>query len=376
MKLLFVQPYFEFLDAFFNTLPRYLAEKGHHIEVIGYVGRRQKMNLSLKDENIHFHPIDALSLSIPYLVKEFPYFKNLEDMIKESQPDIIHINNLPFLTSFQSILIAKKLRIPSVLHVHGVIGARAKILNFMQYAFIMTLMQRAFHETNLVICLTQSDALEIQKLGCPIEKIRVIPNGVDINKFKPFREPEEDLIFWGGRFMPEKGLEHLMKALSMIVKVKPKVKLIMAGGGLFFPKIYKMVVNFGLKRNVIFKGVVAHDKLPALINTASLCVLPSLKEGMPYILLEAMACGRAVIGSDIAGINDVISHRVNGILVPPKNTKALVEAIIQLLEDRDLRRKLGENARKLIVEKYSWQKISEKVERVYYEMATSIRNKT
>jgi glycosyltransferase involved in cell wall biosynthesis len=122
-----------------------------------------------------------------------------------------------------------------------------------------------------------------------------------------------------------------------------------------------------LEKNVVFKGLVLHDEMPRLIGTTSICVLPSLKEGMPYALLEAMACGKPVIGSNIHGINDVISHGDNGILVPPRNPEALADAILTLMADRDLRRKLGHNARQLMVEKYSWAEISARIEGIYRE---------
>lgn len=341
-----------------------MLRKGHDIYIVTF--SRSKKGVS-HFQGAYWFFIEAISFSGKTFVQEFPFFIHFEDVIKQIKPDILHANNLPFLTSLQSVVIANKMQIPSVLHVHGVIGMRNKILDSAQYTFIRTVIRRAFHDATRVVCLTKSDALEVQKLGCPHEKIRIVPNGVDAEKFKPCEETVDNLIFWGGRFVPQKGLEHLIKALNLVAKEKPQVKLLLTGDGPLFSKIYCMAKNFGLEKNVIFKGRVARDELPALIGTASVCVLPSLKEGMPYALLEAMACGKAVVGSDISGINDVITHGVNGILVPPKNPKALADALIQLLEDKGLRRKLGWNARQLMVEKYSWQMIAEKIEKVYYE---------
>jgi glycosyltransferase involved in cell wall biosynthesis len=214
--------------------------------------------------------------------------------------------------------------------------------------------------------LTESDAKEIQNCGCPSEKIRIIPNGVDVEKFKPCDEVINNVVFWGGRFIQTKGLEYLIKALYLVVKKEP-VKLIMAGDGPLFFKINNMVKHFGLERNVVFKSRVPHSEIPRLIGVASICALPSVKEGMPYVLLEAMSCGKSVIGSDISGINDVITHGKNGILVPPENPEALANAIILLLENKSLRTKLGQNARQLMVEKYSWDVITKKIEKAYYE---------
>ncbi|MEM3906770.1 glycosyltransferase family 4 protein [Saccharolobus sp.] len=366
MKVLFILPYCSFPEILSDSLPYYLIKKGHEVTVAFYSRVREK-NTASKIGNIPFHRIDGISFSIPYYIEEFPCFLHLEDVVKRLSPDIIHVNNLPFLSSFQSILTSKKVGVPSILHVHGVIGMRNKILNIAQYVFISTFMRKAFHVAGRVICLTKSDSFEIQKLGCPREKIRIVPNGVDVEKFKPCKEIMDNVIFWHGRFVPEKGLNYLIMALNLVVKEKPKVKLVMCGRGPMLPKILCLVKKFGLEKNVVFKGCVERDKLPSLLGSAQLYVLPSLKEGMPYALLEAMSCGLPVVGSNIPGINDVIINGENGFLVPVKNSEALADAILTLLSDAKLRRKLGQNARKLIVEKYDWNKIVEKVEKVYYE---------
>lgn len=336
--------------------------------IVAFYSRIRDKDISNRIGNVPFRLIDGISFSIPYYVEEFPYFFNLEYILNQLKPEVVHVNNLPFFSSFQSILTSKKMNIPSILHVHGVIGVRNKILNAIQYAFILTFMRKAFHVASRVICLTRSDSLELQRLGCPHEKIRIVPNGVDVAKFKPSNEVIDDTIFWHGRFVPEKGLNYLIMALNLVVREKPKVRLIMCGRGPMLPKIYYMVKCLALEKNVIFKSNVNRDKLPHLLGSSQLYVLPSLKEGMPYALLEAMACGKAVIGSNIPGINDVITHGMNGILITPRDPKALADAIIMLLEDDNLRTKLGYNARQLIVKKYSWEKIAEKIEGIYKEV--------
>jgi len=369
LKILFIQPYFSLLD--FNspkaTYPTYLTRKNHQGEIIGYIRDRKKKQLLLREKNIRFHFIDAFSLSIPNLVKEFPYFISLDKVVEEIQPDIIHINNLPFFTTYQSIRLAKKMGIPNIVHVHGVMGKSNKILNVAQIFYIYTFGRYIFRNATSVICLTNSDAKEIHRFGCPFEKIRIIPNGVDVEKFRPHEEVIDDLIFWGGRFVPQKGLEYMIRALDIVVKKKSSVKLMMTGDGPLFVKMYNLSRQLRLEKNTVFKGCVPYSEISRLIGNASIYVLPSLKEGMPYALLEAMACGKPVVGSDIPGINDVITHGENGILVPPRNPEALADAIMLLLEDKSLRRKLGQNARQLMVEKYSWNTISEKIEKVYKE---------
>ena len=118
LKILFIQPYFTFPEIIYDTLPGQLARKGYRIEVISYARERKKASLFSQRGNIHFHFANALSISIPSLVTEFPYFLYLEKIVKKIKPDIIHINNLPFLTTLQSVKIAKKMHIPlSLIHI-------------------------------------------------------------------------------------------------------------------------------------------------------------------------------------------------------------------------------------------------------------------
>jgi glycosyltransferase involved in cell wall biosynthesis len=365
LKVLFVQPYFTFSSVFRESLPGNLARHGHDVHVVGYVRDRSKVE-SFDDNLINLHLADAVSLSISNKIKEFPYFLNLDDLVKQISPDIIHINNLPFLTTFQSVKIAKKLGIPSVVHVHGVIGKSNNILDFAQYSYLGLAGRWIFSNASFAICLTKSDAQEIFNYGCPPEKIRIVPNGVNIDKFKPMDQAVDRTLFWGGRFIPQKGLEYLIEALYLLNKTEP-VRIVMTGDGPLFLKIKTLVNRYSLQENVLFRGRVSRDELPCLINSSSVYVLPSLKEGMPFALLEAMSCGKAVVGSAIPGIKDVITDKVNGILVPPRNPKALADAISLLLSSEPLRSRLGHNARQLMLKSYSWDLSVAKVERVYNE---------
>jgi glycosyltransferase involved in cell wall biosynthesis len=92
-----------------------------------------------------------------------------------------------------------------------------------------------------------------------------------------------------------------------------------------------------------------------------------LREGLPLSVLEAMACGVPVVGSDVPGINDVIVNGENGLLVPARDPKALAKAVLTLLNNAELRVRLGQNARRLIVEKYSWDRVIYNIEKVYSE---------
>jgi len=369
MRVLFVQPYISFSGIVSDNLPGQLARRGHDVIVLTYARDKKKARSLLKEEKVHFDLADAISISIPNLVTEFPYFLFLEKEIKKTQPDIVHINNLAFLTTVQSVMITTRLHGKSIVHVHGVFADRGSLLNFAQKAYIHTIGQFIFSKADKIICLTTDDAITINKWGCPWKKIRIIPNGVDIDRFSPSGDETSNLLLWCGRLVREKGLQYLIEALRIIVKEEehPETKLVIAGDGPLLPKIQESVRKCDLATNITLMDRVPHREMPALMNKASIHVLPSLKEGMPYVLLEAMACGKPVIGSNISGIKDIITHGKNGILVPPRDPEALANAILTLLGDRNLRRTIGQNARELMTRRYSWDTITARVEKVYEE---------
>jgi glycosyltransferase involved in cell wall biosynthesis len=368
MKVLFVQPYISFFGVISDTLPGQLAKRGHNVVVVTYVRDKEKIGL-IPEERVNLELSKAFSVSIPGIVTEFPYFLYLEDKIKQVHPDILHINNVAFLTTLQSVKIATKLHMKSIVHIHGVIGDRGHLSNLFQRLYIGSFGRYVFDKANRIICVTIHDAETIERRGCPPEKIHVIPNGVDVDKFRPSDEEQSNLVVWCGRFIEQKGLKYLMEAFEIIVREKQhsQAKLALTGDGPLFPKIYELARKYRITDNIVFMGRLPRREIPAIINKASVYVVPSLREGMPYVLLEAMACGKAVVGSDIPGINDVITHMKNGILVPPRDSQLLAQAVLTLLDNEKPRRKLGQKARELMVEKYSWDKITSKIEKVYRE---------
>jgi glycosyltransferase involved in cell wall biosynthesis len=373
MKIMFVIPYFGFSGVISDTLAGHLSKRGNDVVVVGFSRKALGSWFSeearcLEEKNIHCYSAPGFSISIPHFVTEFPLLLSFGQLTKEIDPDIIHINCLPFLTSFQAAKIASKTHRKGILQVHGVIGERGFFFNMLQEVYNSVLGQSAFHSANKVVCLTVGDAQKVLRYGCPPQKIRIIPNGVNVNEFRPSGVEEAGTLLWCGRFVQQKGLEYLIEAMKLIKKEGgPPVKLTMTGEGPLISKISKLIMENDLRRNVHFLGRVARSEIPKLMNKSSIYVLPSLNEGMPYTLLEAMASGKPVIGSDISGIKDVVTHGKNGLLVPPRNARALADAIMTLLKDDNLRKIMGQKARELMVKKYSWDEIATRMERLYRE---------
>lgn len=196
---------------------------------------------------------------------------------------------------------------------------------------------------------------------------QIIPNGVDIERFNPegpvaekFADGKLNILFVG-RLEKRKGLDNLLDAYGKIKRRFPEIRLIVVGPGTRLrPKYEKMVREEGLT-DVVFVGFVSSTELPKYYRTAHLFCSPATGgESFGIILLEAMASGKPVVASDIEGYANVISHQVDGLLVPPNNREALAEALLSLLTDESLRHKMGVKGR-IKAEQYSWKNIALKV---------------
>ena len=182
----------------------------------------------------------------------------------------------------------------------------------------------------------------------PLSKLNCLPNGVDTDLFKQKDLKKEFSLLFVGRFEPQKNIPALLKAVRLL-KLKQK-KLLLIGGG----SEEKLLLKIALLYNIDLKiyPSVPHDQLPFYFNKSEIFVLPSLIEGQPKVLLEAMSCGLPVIASNIEAHREIIVPYENGILSATDEVN-LAKSIGLLLENKKLRRKIGMAARKTILSQYS-----------------------
>lgn len=208
--------------------------------------------------------------------------------------------------------------------------------------------------------------------GIDAERIDIIKNGVDTNFFTSPNtkvKREEFSILYVGRLVYSKGLIDLVKSAKYVCKEFPNVSFILIGDGNLRPVLEKMVHKLRLKNNFLFLGIVTSRKeLLNYYQRNSIFVLPSYSEGMPSSILEAMSCGMPIVATNISGINEIIVDGEAGLLVPPRNPERLADAIIKLLSDEKLRRKMGSVGRKKVEKEFSWKKIAKKVKKIYENM--------
>lgn len=192
----------------------------------------------------------------------------------------------------------------------------------------------------------------------------VVGNGVDANRFYPNGESSDQYILFVGRLDYPKGVPDLIQAGKSIVE-SSETDLIITGKGPQRDQLEDLVRELEIEDNVTFTGYVPRDEQIRLYQNATAYVLPSHYEGLPTVLLEAMACGAPVIATKVGGCPEVIEDGVNGLLVAPGDLSALSDAIETVVNDTELREQLGTNARQTIVDQYTWDKITDKFEKEY-----------
>jgi len=216
----------------------------------------------------------------------------------------------------------------------------------------------------------------IDKSRISNEKISVIYNGVNIksqdnaygqNVKVPLTIQNEDRILMTvGRLHEQKGHCYLIQAISKVRKEFPKVKLLVTGEGEEENNLKKLVKSLDLTNEVIFAGL--SSDIEEILPMAELFILPSLWEGLPNALLEAMAAGKPVVATKVGGIPEIVVHGETGILIPPRDHDALAIAIIDLLQNRLKAKDMGEAARIRAGKRFSFYKMIEKTENLYQEL--------
>ena len=191
-----------------------------------------------------------------------------------------------------------------------------------------------------------------------------IPNGVDTGRFFPAtRKPDGtcELLFVG-RLAPQKGVDILLNALALI---STGWRLRIAGDGPEREHLSALATTLGLADRVTFLGWTQRDALPELYRSADVFVFPSYDEGMPNVVLEALASGLPIVATRIAGNDQLVVDGENGALVPPGNPAAFANALLPVLADRTLRTAMGESSRRIAVERFSWTRSAAAYEKLF-----------
>lgn len=207
------------------------------------------------------------------------------------------------------------------------------------------------------------------RAGAEVSKVRTVYNGIDPTDFFETRtEPEEPTISWLGRIDPLKDIETLLRAFALVRLEMPEARLrlfgpVPAGNEAYFARCEALLAELRLEGSARFEGRVEFS-LEAY-HAGPVFVMTSISEGFPYSLIEAMACGCAVVATDVGGVGEVIGD--TGMIVPPRDHAAVAQACLTLLRDENLRRKLGAAGRMRVQQQFTLEKCLTAYREIYDE---------
>jgi glycosyltransferase involved in cell wall biosynthesis len=234
-------------------------------------------------------------------------------------------------------------------------------------------------KANIIICENEHFKTQLVQLNFPDEKIIVLPNGIDFEQFKPrdklsartnLKLPEDRIIILSvGSLTKNKGHKYLIHAFSELAHKNDRIHLYIVGGGDEHEALKYEIDRLKLNGKVDLIGETPNETIAIWLNAADIFVLPSLQEGTPNSLLEAMATGLPPIASAAGGIPEIIEDEKNGFLVTPANSNEIKEKLSHLLESSELRDQLGKKARlKLMSDYNSWEEQAKNLQNIYQQL--------
>ena len=192
--------------------------------------------------------------------------------------------------------------------------------------------------------------------------------------------PEDaEVVFSVGRFVRKKGFEYLVEATARLVSARPRLRLVLAGSGDLDAELRARAAAAGAADRVIFPGLISHDDVAVYLAAADVIAVPSVRDdsgnvdGLPNVVMEALASGTPLIATSAGGIGAVVEDAVTGRLVPERDPVALADAVTHLLDAPETARRIGERARRTVQERYGWDRVAERFEAVYDRAAAMPR---
>ncbi len=349
-------------------------------------------------EHIHHTAIELRNLGhdVKILTADFGDNQGFED------PDILRVGRsilIPSNKSFATVTVGLNLASNvkrlltegefDVVHTHGPLAPTLPILallysrstnvatfhaaatRFRAYDFLSPALMPLFKKIDGPIAVSDAARRSIGRYF-PGE-YRIIPNGVDTERFNPAVERIGELndgrpnILFVGRFDPRKGLKYLLMAMPRILESVPDARLVVVGKGVL-EAYYRRYLDPQVEKSVVFAGYVEPALLPRYYRTGHVFCSPATgAESFGIILLEAMASGTPLVASDIDGYRQVVDHMQDGMLVPPTDPESLADAIVRVLKDEPLRGLFVQNGLKKAA-MYSWPGVTSMLEQYYLEV--------
>lgn len=345
-----------------------LAHQSHNIHVV--TRKTHQTSSYEKKDNIHIHrfPVFGKRRDLPLKPTNYELYQSsvnciplLTKIVKTERINVIH-GNFIVPTGIGTSIVAKITKRPFLLTVHG-----GDI--FLPSTATNPIRKIVLKNADIITCPSKDLAMHVISLENTIEsKIRIIPNGVDVEQYRPLinkRDGKKIVILYVGRLIKRKRIDTLIRALPHILKVRNDIQCIIAGTGPERKELERLSFDLQVSQHVDFLGFVPEESLSALYQSSDIFVNPSLWEaGISLTMLEAMASGIPIVTT--RGLGTRLLE--NNLLYEPENENMLSEKILELIQNKDMRLKIGLTNREIAKTKYSWEIIAKKYFKIYKQL--------
>ena len=350
-----------------HQFARWLDRGAFHIEFAMPAGGPMPESLTAMGQTVH-----AIELASRFSLKDV---NDLMQLCEVRNINVLHSHNVR--ANIHARVAGKRAGVParvSTIH-NSVYHYDVPWLNQRLYALAERLTLRW---CDRVIAVSEGIAQELRsRYGLPADRITVVPNGVDPERLqarvsreevraKAAVPPQATVLLQVGRLTPQKGFDVLFKAVAGIAGRFPDLVVLVVGEGPLRAELEGLARQLQITPAVRFLG--HREDVADLLNAADLVTLASRSEGMPYTLLEAMGCGRAVVATRIGGIEEVIKEEGTALLVPTEDPEALAGAIVELLDDRARAAEVGTAAREYIMAHHTAAGMVAQVQSIYRDL--------
>jgi glycosyltransferase involved in cell wall biosynthesis len=368
---------------FVQSISECLNELGHHVQVIApydpavgvHPGQRvavHRFRYTLVDKwcimghakslagDIHFKP--GVFFLLPFFL--LAEFWSALQLARQQQAEIVYAHwVLP--NGFVGAWVAQVLRVPLAISLHGsdIFVARSnRVLGWV--------VRRVFRQAAVITSCSEELRRVAIKLGASPDKVHIVAWGADPVRFHPAVTPlnrsdfgltGDDIVLVAlGRIVPKKGFDVLVQAMPSLLRFCPRVHVLIGGDGFQMEQLLRLAEELGVSDHFHLPGRIPWDRAPDFLAMGDIFILPSVRDvagnldGLPTVLLEALALGKPVVAARIGGVPLVIEDGVNGILSPPGDAGALSRAIALIIKDGSLRTQLGRAARISVEERFNW----------------------
>lgn len=363
-----------------HDLAQKLGEEGNEVHVVTCWEPNTKD--FEKDKNVFVHRVHTFNINANFI--EWVHHLNfamVEYCVRIfndcTKFDIIHAHD--WIVAFAARTLKYSYKVPLVSTIHATEFGRNNGLHNDLQRYIGSVEWWLTYESWRVICNSNYMRGEINYVfQLPNDKLKVIPNGVEVNKFKgierdydfrrSFVADNEKMVFFVGRLVQEKGVSILMDAIPKILHYYNDVKFVIGGKGPQLDYLKGKAEYMGISNKVYFTGYVSDENLLKLYKCADISVFPSTYEPFGIVALEGMIAEAPVVVSDVGGMGEIINHGHDGMKAYVGNANSLADSILALLYDKNLADKCVKNAIQKVKTTYTWDIIAKQTLSLYKEV--------